>query len=64
MRSGASYPLPKTGYRVLPGHTFKIKDFECLLDKYTITAEGLLVLHKAMWESVPHQERPYYGTPK
>lgn len=57
------YPLPGTGYRVLPGHTFQTKDFERLLDRYTITAEGLLVLHREAWEPVPEEERPYYGTP-
>ena len=58
------HPLPETGYRVLPGHTFQTKDFECLLDTYTITVEGLLVLHREVWEPVPEGERPYYGTPK
>ncbi len=57
------YPLPQTGYRVLPGHTFQTKDLECLLDKYTITASGLLVLHREAWEPVPEKERPFYGTP-
>lgn len=56
------YPLPGTGYRVLPGHAFQTKDLECLLDRYTITAEGLLVLHREVWEPVPEEERPYYGT--
>lgn len=58
------YPLPPSGYRVLPGHTFQTKDFDNLLDKYTITADGKLVLHRERWEEVPEKERPYYGTPE
>lgn len=58
------YPLPRTGYRVLPGHTFQTKDLECLLDKYTITAGGFLVLHREVWEPVPEEERPHYGSPE
>ncbi|MGH3090684.1 MAG: hypothetical protein ACRDSJ_25675 [Rubrobacteraceae bacterium] len=58
------YPLPQTGYRVLPEHTFQTKDLECLLDKYTITASGLLILHREVWEPVPEEERPYYGSPE
>ena len=57
------YPLPETGYRVLPGHTFQTKDLECLLDRYTITVEGVLVLHREVWDPVPEAERPNYGTP-
>ena len=34
------YPLPYSGYQVLPGHTFQTKSLECGLDEYTITADG------------------------
>lgn len=58
------YPLPRTGFRVLIGHTFQTKDLENLLDKYTITAGGKLIWHKESLERVPEEERPYYGTPR
>ena len=58
------YPLPYSGYRVLPGHTFQTKSLECGLDEYTITADGLLILQKVHWERVPEEERPYYGKPE
>ena len=58
------FPLPESGYRVLPGHTFQTKSLECCLDEYTITADGLLILHKVRGERVPEEERPYYGTPE
>lgn len=58
------YPLPRSGYRVLPGHTFQTKSFENLMDKYTITTDGKLILHKEVWEPVPEEERPYYGEPE
>lgn len=58
------YPLPKSGYLVLPGHTFQTKSFENLLDKYTITTDGKLILHNEVWEPVPEEDRPYYGKPE
>lgn len=58
------YPLPPSGYRVLPGHTFQTKSFEGLLQKYTLTADGRLVLHRERWEEVPEEERRFYGTPR
>ena len=58
------YPLPHSGYRVLTGHTFQTKSLECCLNNYTITADGLLILHKVRGERVPEEERPYYGTPE
>ncbi|MEW6635468.1 MAG: hypothetical protein AB1425_01490 [Actinomycetota bacterium] len=57
------YPLPHSGYRVLPDHTFQTKSLENLLEKYTITADGELIWHKVRLESVPEEERPCYGTP-
>ena len=58
------YPLPDTGYPVSPGHTFQTKSLGRALDEYTITADGRLILNKVRWESVPDEERPYYGTPE
>ena len=40
------YPLPPSGYRVLPGHTFQTKSFECMGDQYTITADGRLIAYR------------------
>lgn len=45
-------------------HTFQTKAFGNLMDKYTITVDGKLIWHKCHWESVPEEERPYYGTEK
>lgn len=58
------YPLPGSGYRLAPGHTFKTKSLGGALDNYTITADGRLILYKVRWERVPEEERPYYGTPE
>lgn len=43
---------------------FQTKSFECAMDDYTITEEGRLILHKAHWEPIPEEERPYYGKPE
>jgi len=56
------YPLPSTGYGVPTGHVFQTQDFENLLDRYSITSDGTLLLHEETWEEVPEPERPYYGT--
>lgn len=59
------HPLPKTGYKLPEGHDgWQTKDLENLLDRYTITADGGLLLHRVRHEDVPEQERPYYGTPE
>ncbi len=58
------YPLPETGYRVSPGHSFQTKSLGSELDDYTITVDGSLILHRKSWEGVPEEERPYYGTPE
>ena len=34
------------------------------MDKYTITKDGELILHKEAWEMVPEEERPYWGKPQ
>jgi len=56
------YPLPQ--HTEVQDHTFQTKDFDCVLDEYTITEDGKLVLHEKIWEVVPEEERPYYGTEK
>jgi len=62
------YPLPDTPPEIQKD-VFQTKAFGDgfvggFLDSYTITKEGKLILHKSMWESVPEEERPFYGTPQ
>ena len=61
------YPLPDTPAGMDLG--FQTKTFGdgftgSFMDKYTITKEGDLVLHKEAWELVPEEERPYWGKPE
>lgn len=59
------HPLPRTGYRLPEGHDdWQTKDLENLMDRYTITADGRLLLHRARYEEVPEEEWRYYGTPE
>lgn len=55
------YTLPQSEVQ---NHLFQTKDFDCELDVYTITDEGRLIHHVTKSESVPEEERPFYGTPK
>lgn len=55
------YPLPDADVQ---DRTFQTKSLECLMDRYTITREGRLILHKVRYEYVPEEEREYYGTPE
>ncbi len=55
------YPLPD---EVVQGEIFQTKSFECLLDRYTITRNGRLILHQVRYETVPEEERPFYGKPE
>lgn len=43
---------------------FQTKDLDCMMDSYTITADGRLIKHQVRYEIVPEEERPYYNTPK
>ena len=54
------YPLPDPEAQRL---RFQTKSLECLLDRYTITADGRLILHQVRYEAVPEAERPCWGTP-
>jgi hypothetical protein len=59
------YPLPDGAVdRDVQEALFQTKSLDCTLDRYTITKDGRLILHKARYESVPEEERPYYGTPE
>lgn len=55
------FPLPDA---VVQNEVFQTKGLECLLDRYTITSDGRLILHQVRYEAVPEEERPYYGTPE
>jgi hypothetical protein len=55
------YPLPDPEVQ---DQTFQTKDLECLLDNYTVTREGHLILHKVRFETVPEEERPGFGKPE
>jgi hypothetical protein len=57
------YPMPH-GYEFLQNEEFQTKDFDNVLDKYTITKEGGLVHHNYVWDFVPEEERPFYGKPE
>src|SRR5919199_863327 len=55
------YPLPDP---VVQDEIFQTKSFDPIMDRYTITEDGRLILHSVRYESVPEEERPYYGTPE
>jgi len=55
------FPLPDP---IVQDEIFQTKDLERLLDRYTITSDGRLILHQVRYEEVPEKERPYYGTPE
>jgi hypothetical protein len=45
-------PLPEMQDRV-----FQTKSLEAIMDKYSITEEGRLILHVVRWEPIPEAER-------
>jgi hypothetical protein len=55
------YPLPDP---TLQDHVFQTNGFDSLLDRYTITRDGRLILHAVAYEFVQPEERPNYGTPE
>lgn len=55
------YPLPDSEVQ---DAKFQTKDFDCNLDEYVITKDGMLIHKVFTYEVVPEEERPYYGTPK
>ncbi len=55
------YPLPDAA---MQDATFQTKSFDRDMTHYTITADGQLIHHTVQWESVPEEERPYYGRPE
>jgi hypothetical protein len=55
------YPLPDTAFQ---DHVFQTKAFDGLMDRYTISRDGRLILHAVAHEFVPAEERPNFGTPE
>jgi hypothetical protein len=44
---------------------FRCKQTEAqYTENYAITKEGHLIHHSVQWESVPEEERPFYGKPE
>jgi hypothetical protein len=60
------YPLPIDA----PDWVTQATIFQCKqtpeqgLDNYTISKEGKLIFHSVQWETVPENERPYWGKPE
>jgi hypothetical protein len=50
-------PLPEP--RPPEGTTFQTKDLGQSMERFTITADGLLIHHTVRYEDVPREERPY-----
>jgi hypothetical protein len=55
------YPLPDPEVQ---DQWFQTKSLNKLMDRYTITQDGRLILHKVRYELVPEEEREYYGKPE
>jgi len=55
------YPLPDPAFQ---DHLFQTKAFDGLMDRYTISRDGRLILHAVAHEFIPPEERPNYGTPE
>jgi len=47
-----------------PNEIFQTKCFGCLMERYSVTEDGILMYHQERLESVPEEQRPYYGTPE
>ena len=60
------YPLPGQDFNIVwpADDPFQTKSFECMMEDYTITEDGRIIHHTVRYETVPDEERPYYGTEK
>lgn len=60
------YPLPDQDFNVVwpENDPFQTKSLECDMDHYTITRDGRIIHHKVRYETVPDEERPYFGKPE
>jgi len=58
------YPLPELDFNIVwpKNDPFQTKSFECMMEHYTITKDGRIIHHTVRHESVPEEERPFYGT--
>lgn len=57
------YILPEATEEIQKS-VFQTKDLENLMDDYTITNTGKLILHSVEWDVVPEEKRPYFGKPE
>ncbi len=55
-------PLPDG--RIEPGPVWQTKDSPCEMGLVVISADGRLLYQEAHYESVPEEQRPYYGKPE
>lgn len=55
------YPLPDPEAQFM---LFQTKDFDNVMDIYTIDCNGRLIHHNFFYETVPEEERPFYGKPE
>jgi len=55
------YQLPDSAVQ---NETFQTKSLDKGLEDYTITSDGRLIQHAVRFESVPEEERPFYGKPE
>lgn len=58
------YLLPDLDFNVVwpENDPFQTKSFENMMEHYTITEDGRIIQHTVRYESVPEEERPFYGT--
>ncbi len=54
------YPLPRTPKSLQRG-LFQTRDFDNMLDRYTIKKDRTLIHHITKLVSVPEKKRPFYG---
>lgn len=57
------YKLARAPKEVQHG-IFQTKNFERLLNEYTITQDGRLIHHITKFIQVPEKKRPFYGKPE
>ena len=50
--------------RVLEGKSWQTKDGPCEMGLLVITNDGRLMVEEAHTETIPEEERPYYGKPE
>jgi hypothetical protein len=58
------YPLPGVDVNIVFSGRFQTKSFENQMELYIIKDDGRIMHHGVRYESVPEEERPYFGTPE